>query len=187
MAAESPRISTSSSAARLSSSSLPGSQGGGSSSDVFLRLSLDQLNSKGLKPIQASSQIALATLEASNTGIEDGRQSLDPPTLLLLFTPFQLACETRSPALVSISIDCLGKLFSYNFWGRHSCYDVGDTGVEEVASDEVSQIDQDDVAVDSGGIMGLVIDSICDCFDGPDVDEKIQMQILKVIYEIFNF
>lgn len=162
------------------------------SSDVFIKLALEQIsNSKEAKKLQKlkdSCKNALTTLEtATKTNVLMDYQTLDK-----IFSPFQLACQSRLPALVSISIDCLGKLFSYNFWGKHEYFveDQPDDDMDEdpkkkspskKSTEDRDSMDAEPAPSGGGGIMGLVIDTICDSFAGAEnTDEKVQMQIVKV-------
>lgn len=61
---------------------------------------------------------------------------------------------TGSTNLVVIALDCLGKLISYNY----------------VTSDPKA--------------MESVVDLICECFVGEGTDEKVQLQIVKVIISL---
>jgi brefeldin A-inhibited guanine nucleotide-exchange protein len=112
-------------------------------------------------------------LEASN-----GHPAPSLTTLKTIFQPFQLACLSRQPVLASIAIDCLAKLFSYNYWGKPD--DGGepiDIDPENLSSPGVSPTD----AAPSTSLMGMVIDSICDSFSGGEnTDDRVQLQIIKV-------
>ncbi|KAJ3328889.1 guanine nucleotide exchange protein for ADP-robosylation factor [Blyttiomyces sp. JEL0837] len=86
---------------------------GAASADVFIRKALDELgNSKESKKYPALKEAikqALGVLESA---------AVDETAFQTLFKPFLLACQSRQPHLVTIAIDCLGKLFSYNYWSR---------------------------------------------------------------------
>lgn len=97
--------------------------------------------------------------------------------------------------MTSIAIDCLGKLFSYNFWGRHEYQGGGAEGDDEEGNNNISSngaaaaasAANDEDRANSmeneggGGIMALVIDTICESFaGGENTDEKVQVQIVKV-------
>jgi brefeldin A-inhibited guanine nucleotide-exchange protein len=180
--AEGSRISTSSIQSAVSASGSRSGCQSGSTSEVFIRLALDQLSNS--KDIKRNTNLLHSILVAQKTLEESSDDPLDHDTLLKILAPFQLACGTSAPALVSISIDCLGKLFSYNFWGRHAVYDEADPEIE--SPEDIASQAGDEPAESGSGIMGLVIDSICESFVGPDIEEKIQMQILKVIRKCDN-
>ncbi|KAJ3087061.1 guanine nucleotide exchange protein for ADP-robosylation factor [Quaeritorhiza haematococci] len=115
---------------RRSSSAVGVSQGGQgtTSSDVFIKLALEQLQSskeaRKFITLKDAAKTALAALDTLG-----GNAPVDQQTLQTLFQPFQLACQSRQPQLTSIAIDCLGKLFNYNYWGK---YDYEHDGGVEV-------------------------------------------------------
>ncbi|KAI8994988.1 hypothetical protein BDB01DRAFT_872611 [Pilobolus umbonatus] len=77
----------------------------------------------------------------------------------IILTALQLAIETRSVNLMTISLDCLGKLITYNY--------IADM------EDEVAQTQ----------VMEKVVDGICDCFIGEETDKKVQLQIIKALLD----
>ncbi|KAF7722533.1 guanine nucleotide exchange protein for ADP-robosylation factor [Apophysomyces ossiformis] len=77
----------------------------------------------------------------------------------VILTALQLAIDSRSTNLMTISIDCLGKFITYNYL--------------EDMEDEVAQTQ----------VMEKVVDSICDCFIGEETDEKVQLQIIKALLD----
>ncbi|XP_023389853.1 brefeldin A-inhibited guanine nucleotide-exchange protein 2-like [Pteropus vampyrus] len=74
------------------------------------------------------------------------------------FLPFELACQSKSPRVVSTSLDCLQKLIAYG-------HITGN-------------------ALDSGApgkrLIDRIVETICNCFQGPQTDEGVQLQIIKV-------
>ncbi|KAJ3051390.1 hypothetical protein HK097_007635, partial [Rhizophlyctis rosea] len=80
----------------------------GSSSDVFIRIALGQLNdakeTKKYAELRDAIKSALETLDTPST---TQPPTYDQQTLLQIFTPFRLACQTRQPVLSTISIDLL--------------------------------------------------------------------------------
>lgn len=77
----------------------------------------------------------------------------------VILTALQTAIDTRSANLMTIALDCLGKFITYNYLA-----DIED----EAAQSQV---------------MERVVDSICDSFIGEDTNEKVQLQIIKVLKE----
>jgi brefeldin A-inhibited guanine nucleotide-exchange protein len=88
-----------------------------------------------------------------------------------------MACHSGNPEMITIAIDCLGKLFTYNYWKF-----AADLKVESLKTTPPPDKD----AVDDGDNDGtsemitFVIDTICDTFTGESTDEKAQLQIIKV-------
>jgi len=80
------------------------------------------------------------------------------------FLPFSLACQSKTPRLVVISLDGIQKLIAYGHL----------TGNQpSVSNPEKRQID-------------VVVDTICNCFSGPQTDEGVQLQILKALLTILT-
>ncbi|KAJ3290032.1 guanine nucleotide exchange protein for ADP-robosylation factor [Borealophlyctis nickersoniae] len=194
---EAPRSST---ATAPSVASTPG--GGGASTDVFIKLALQQLTdakeAKKVANLKEAVKGALEILDSSNP-----YESLDSESIKTIFSPFQLACQSRQPQLASISIDLLGKLFSYNYWSRHDIQDLSppsetspptagaDLDIDQgkngrvSADDERSSLESDAGsgvgAGGNGGMIALVVDTICNSLWGENTDEKVQLQIVKAL------
>lgn len=104
----------------------------------------------------------------------DNPESSNPITV---FKPFQLACQTGIPELVTIAIDCLGKLFTYNYWKFAANIHV------EYTAKPIHPTEDDSIDNDNDGtseMITFVITTICDTFIGESTDEKVQLQIIKV-------
>ncbi|XP_055508524.1 brefeldin A-inhibited guanine nucleotide-exchange protein 2-like isoform X2 [Leucoraja erinacea] len=74
------------------------------------------------------------------------------------FLPFELACQSKSPRIVSTSLDCLQKLLAYGHI----------TGNAPDSSSGKRLIDR-------------IIETICGCFQGTQTDEGVQLQIIKAL------
>ncbi|KAI8821985.1 uncharacterized protein EV422DRAFT_586065 [Fimicolochytrium jonesii] len=175
------------------SSGTPPPTGQPQSSDVFIKLALEQLQAakeaKKLTPLRNASQSALEALESHTI--------MDSQSIQTIFSPFQIACRTRQPVLATIAIDCLGKLFTYNYWGKHEVILEGGAAVGGSVADldmeppmkESGRLSGDDDRSSmesepdgSGGMVALVVDTICDTFGGGEnTDEKVQLQIVKAL------
>ncbi|TPX34074.1 hypothetical protein SmJEL517_g03259 [Synchytrium microbalum] len=187
---------------------VPKSSNASQSSDVFIKLALEQLSSakegKKILQLRDSCSKASAALEALSVGRGDPSISI-----AAVFLPFQIACESRIPILASIAIDCLGKLFTYNYWsryeshddaasengtnntnkrtstssrGRQSRSDDDDTADDEARSSLDIEGDREDGGASGSGIVAQVIDTICDTFAGGETtDERVQLQIIKAL------
>lgn len=173
-----------------------------SSADVFIKAALDRFmnakESKKMTPLREAAKTALTALEAAA-----GHPNPSESTLQTIFIPFQLACQSKIPSLVSVSIDCLGKLFPYDYWGKpndggqDSELDVesmdsmvnGGSMKTTLISVEMNRLPSESVKrkASSGDVSGillsLVIETICECFSNGDLtDDKVQLQIIKVSY-----
>merc|ERR1719319_416259 len=80
------------------------------------------------------------------------------------FLPFELACQSKTPRLVVISLDGLQKLIAYGHMAGTS---------PSLSQPGKRQID-------------CVVDTICSCFSGPQTDEGVQLQILKALLTILT-
>ncbi|KAH6598916.1 hypothetical protein BASA50_003422 [Batrachochytrium salamandrivorans] len=163
------------------------SMGNSNSSDFFIRMALDMLQTskegRRNEPLKAAIRLATGALDST-----DGEQSP-----VAIFKPFQIACESGSAEMATIAIDCMGKLFTYDYWGRASEeYDisgkdglvVGAMGLKNQphAASLVDEQQEDDSDNDgTKGMISFVIGTICNGFAGESTDEKVQLQIIKAL------
>ncbi|XP_056440537.1 brefeldin A-inhibited guanine nucleotide-exchange protein 1-like isoform X2 [Gadus chalcogrammus] len=75
------------------------------------------------------------------------------------FLPFELACQSKCPRIVITSLDCLQKLIAYGHL----------TGSAP------------DSTAPGKKLIDRIIETICACFQGPQTDEGIQLQIIKAL------
>ena len=75
-----------------------------------------------------------------------------------------LACQSKTPRLVVISLDGIQKLIAYGHLTGASV---------SVENPTKRQID-------------VIVDTICSCFSGPQTDEGVQLQILKALLTILT-
>ncbi|KAM9436116.1 brefeldin A-inhibited guanine nucleotide-exchange protein 1 isoform 1-T1 [Clarias gariepinus] len=75
------------------------------------------------------------------------------------FLPFELACQSKCPRIVSTSLDCLQKLIAYGHL----------TGSAP------------DNTAPGKKLIDRIIETICGCFQGPQTDEGVQLQIIKAL------
>uniref|UniRef100_A0A7N8Y4Y1 ADP-ribosylation factor guanine nucleotide-exchange factor 2 (brefeldin A-inhibited) n=1 Tax=Mastacembelus armatus TaxID=205130 RepID=A0A7N8Y4Y1_9TELE len=73
--------------------------------------------------------------------------------------PFELACQSKSPRIVSTSLDCLQKLIAYG----HITGNAPDSRTP------------------GKRLIDRVVETICNCFQGPQTDEGVQLQIIKAL------
>ncbi|KAJ3414515.1 guanine nucleotide exchange protein for ADP-robosylation factor [Chytridiales sp. JEL 0842] len=172
----------------------PHTSPGGNSDVFFIKSALEQLlnarEAKRIKPLTDSVKSSLTALDTPNPDLN---------VIQTILQPFQLACQSRQPSLAIIAIDCLGKLFTYNYWSRNNIQENSWGDANVVANDEGDGakskkdpgVDEDrDDPTDStsgsgsneGGLIKQVIDTICDTFSGGEnTDEKLQLQIVKAL------
>ncbi|XP_068604225.1 brefeldin A-inhibited guanine nucleotide-exchange protein 1 [Brachionichthys hirsutus] len=75
------------------------------------------------------------------------------------FLPFELACQSKCPRIVITSLDCLQKLIAYGHL----------TGSAP------------DNTAPGKRLIDRIIETICACFQGPQTDEGVQLQIIKAL------
>jgi brefeldin A-inhibited guanine nucleotide-exchange protein len=75
------------------------------------------------------------------------------------FLPFELACQSKSPKIVIIALDCIQKLLAYGHLTGNSI----------------------DPKNSSRLLIDTIVETICSCFSGPSTDEGIQLQIIKAL------
>uniref|UniRef100_A0A674C395 ARF guanine nucleotide exchange factor 2 n=1 Tax=Salmo trutta TaxID=8032 RepID=A0A674C395_SALTR len=73
--------------------------------------------------------------------------------------PFELACQSKSPRVVSTSLDCLQKLIAYG----HITGNASDSSAP------------------GKRLIDRLVETICNCFQGPQTDEGVQLQIVKAL------
>ncbi|MBN3299867.1 BIG2 protein, partial [Amia calva] len=73
--------------------------------------------------------------------------------------PFELACQSKSPRVVSTSLDCLQKLIAYG----HITGNAPDSGAP------------------GKRLIDRILETVCNCFQGPQTDEGVQLQIIKAL------
>uniref|UniRef100_A0A3P8URS3 ARF guanine nucleotide exchange factor 2 n=1 Tax=Cynoglossus semilaevis TaxID=244447 RepID=A0A3P8URS3_CYNSE len=73
--------------------------------------------------------------------------------------PFELACQSKSPRIVSTSLDCLQKLIAYG----HITGNAPDSKTP------------------GKRLIDRLLETICNCFQGPQTDEGVQLQIIKAL------
>uniref|UniRef100_A0A8C1KP78 ADP-ribosylation factor guanine nucleotide-exchange factor 2 (brefeldin A-inhibited) n=1 Tax=Cyprinus carpio TaxID=7962 RepID=A0A8C1KP78_CYPCA len=138
---------------------------------MFLSRALEKiLADKEVKRSQHSQlrkacQVALAALKQSVKKEEkkaDG--TVVPPRANYIeadkyVLPFELACQSKSPRIVSTSLDCLQKLIAYG----HITGNAPDSGAP------------------GKRLIDRLVETICNCFQGPQTDEGVQLQIIKAL------
>jgi brefeldin A-inhibited guanine nucleotide-exchange protein len=129
-----------------------------------------QLKSRSFEKSQQEHLTITFTIDAL-----DHPESSNP---LAVFKPFQMVCQSGNPELITIAIDCLGKLFTYNYWkfaaGIHVEHQQQKKSHE--GADEEADNDNDGTSE----MITFVINTICEGFIGENTDDKVQLQIIKV-------
>ncbi|ORX43829.1 hypothetical protein BCR36DRAFT_360675 [Piromyces finnis] len=147
-------------------------------SDLFVKVALEQISThretRKYRELKESCKSTLKLLEqiSLDTVSLDLRGSL----VCEILHPFELACQTKSSSLQSIAIDCLGKLFTYDYWEK--LYQYNEDHKKRL---QKHNIDFDKSSDDKVNWIDFSIDLICNCFSGGDTNEEIQTQITKAL------
>ncbi len=73
------------------------------------------------------------------------------------FLPFEYACKSKSPRIMETSLDCIQKLIAHGY----------------IMADEKNlQLNQQ--------LINRITRVICNCFEGPHIEDAVQLQIIKV-------
>uniref|UniRef100_A0A8B9LIY9 ADP-ribosylation factor guanine nucleotide-exchange factor 2 (brefeldin A-inhibited) n=1 Tax=Astyanax mexicanus TaxID=7994 RepID=A0A8B9LIY9_ASTMX len=131
---------------------------------MFLSRALERiLSDKELKRSQHSQlrkacQVALGELRGhdKNDFIPPKANYIEADKYVL---PFELACQSKCPRIVSTSLDCLQKLIAYG----HITGNAPDSGAP------------------GKRLIDRLVETICNCFQGPQTDEGVQLQIIKAL------
>uniref|UniRef100_A0A8B9RL26 ADP-ribosylation factor guanine nucleotide-exchange factor 2 (brefeldin A-inhibited) n=1 Tax=Astyanax mexicanus TaxID=7994 RepID=A0A8B9RL26_ASTMX len=137
---------------------------------MFLSRALERiLSDKELKRSQHSQlrkacQVALGELRCCETASQPPVLGLIPPKANYIeadkyVLPFELACQSKCPRIVSTSLDCLQKLIAYG----HITGNAPDSGAP------------------GKRLIDRLVETICNCFQGPQTDEGVQLQIIKAL------
>ncbi|XP_014868506.1 PREDICTED: brefeldin A-inhibited guanine nucleotide-exchange protein 2 isoform X2 [Poecilia mexicana] len=135
---------------------------------MFLSRALEKiLSDKELKRSQHSQlrkacQVALDEIKEELEKQKDG--TVVPPKANYIeadkyVLPFELACQSKSPRIVSTSLDCLQKLIAYG----HITGNAPDNKAP------------------GKRLIDRLVETICNCFQGPQTDEGVQLQIIKAL------
>ncbi|CAL1607164.1 unnamed protein product [Knipowitschia caucasica] len=146
----------------------PQAQTSSSGSTMFLSRALEKiLSDRELKKSQhgalkAACQSALDEIKAELEKQKDG--TVVPPRANYIdadkyVLPFELACQSKSPRIVSTSLDCLQKLIAYG-------HITGNTPDPECPGRR---------------LIDRLVETVCNCFTGPQTDEGVQLQIIKAL------
>ncbi|GME76396.1 unnamed protein product [Ambrosiozyma monospora] len=127
-------------------------------------------------------------VKAANKAIEILKTGVLPDEATI-FSPLKLACEKPNTEAKIEALDCLGKIFSFNVFNQPIYIDYKKSKPDlktEVDMDANVENNQDDASTANGGsskvlLIDAAIQVIISCFDGEGTDEKIELQVIKVL------
>ncbi|KAK0550673.1 guanine nucleotide exchange protein for ADP-robosylation factor [Tilletia horrida] len=163
-------------------------------SAVFVISALESLQSakdaRRHKELKETAQRALEMIRAASASAPKAGAPQPQPSAAetvvdprIIFEPLRLAIISRSPTLMTTSLDCIGKLISYGFFVEDTDPDSSSSGAgtdwqsNNADLETGSQSGQDAASMP---LLDLVTSTICDAFD-ESVDEKAQLQIIKAL------
>ena len=76
------------------------------------------------------------------------------------FLPFEMASKCKSPRVVETSLDCIQKLIAHGYLNESFCAEQSSVGKYQ--------------------LVQRVTKTICQCFEGPHIEDVVQLQIVKV-------
>ncbi|CAI5778238.1 A-inhibited guanine nucleotide-exchange 2 isoform X1 [Podarcis lilfordi] len=112
--------------------------------------------------LRRACQVALDEIKAELEKQSQGNETTPKANFIeadKYFLPFELACQSKSPRIVSTSLDCLQKLIAYG----HITGNAPDSGAP------------------GKRLIDRIVETICNCFQGPQTDEGVQLQIIKAL------
>ncbi|XP_053102736.1 brefeldin A-inhibited guanine nucleotide-exchange protein 2 isoform X1 [Hemicordylus capensis] len=112
--------------------------------------------------LRRACQVALDEIKAELEKQSQGSEATPKANFIeadKYFLPFELACQSKSPRIVSTSLDCLQKLIAYG----HITGNAPDSGAP------------------GKRLIDRIVETICSCFQGPQTDEGVQLQIIKAL------
>ncbi|TKA81980.1 hypothetical protein B0A49_00475 [Cryomyces minteri] len=125
------------------------------SSMVFVVTALETIaaskDARKRKPLGDATQRALSTIKSEGDPTQTNPE--------ILFLPLRLATEASAVAIVTVALDCIGKLISYSYFSVPSETQTG--------------------GPQAPPLIERAIDTICDCFQGEATPVEVQLQIIK--------
>ncbi|CAG8739304.1 15354_t:CDS:2, partial [Acaulospora morrowiae] len=141
-----------------------------SSSVVFIINALESIGAnkecKRNKKLKESVHKALGSIKQKDS--EDTTGDAD-----IIFEPFQIACQAKVSPLMITSLDCIGKLFSYNYFIE--------CDTPHTPASETKQQGEEDKNDSEKALIDRAVDVVCDCFVGENTDDQVQLQIIKAL------
>ena len=77
------------------------------------------------------------------------------------FIPFEAACKCKSPKIMETALDTIQKLIAHGYLNNSA---------NQSSSSSISKQQ----------LVQRLTKTICQCFEGPHIDESVQLQIIKV-------
>jgi brefeldin A-inhibited guanine nucleotide-exchange protein len=128
--------------------------------------------------------------------ITESLEGLENPNTIqmIIFTPFKIACRSGIEELQTIAIDCLGKLFAYQYWKRSEAVPLAKTAFplpqkkqKDKEKDDTGVFEDDHEVEEVVNQMNTyAINTICESFEGESTAEKVQLQIIKALQQAAN-
>ncbi|TID29494.1 hypothetical protein CANINC_001889 [Pichia inconspicua] len=105
------------------------------------------------------------------------------PSEELIFEPLKLTCEQSNIEAKILALDCLSKIFTFNLFTKPIYLDYKSNNSHPKSPTE-SDMDGDlNVAIKDGNVLLIeaAINVVVSCYEGEGTDEKVEMQIIRVL------
>jgi brefeldin A-inhibited guanine nucleotide-exchange protein len=140
------------------------------SADMFLTRGLQKiLTEKEIKKsvnaqLKKQCEISLADFkkESNDNKSTNNSQYIQIDDVEKYFLPFEMACKSKVPRIVETSLDCIQKLIAHGYLNESASLHPSSTITKQQFIQRITK-------------------TIYQCFEGPDIDDNVQLQIIKVI------
>ena len=93
------------------------------------------------------------------------------------FEPLKIACLSKNPKMMEVSLDCIQKLIAYN-------YLRGEIKIENPNKDANESKEDNDVRSIQRTMMDDIIEVICSCNDSQDDNVQLQVTNYLILFTI---
>ncbi|ANZ74632.1 BA75_00765T0 [Komagataella pastoris] len=170
---------------RTASSSTINSSQMGSATIGFIKSSFEKIVSKCHKKD--------ADLKVKCTRIIEKLNSGDVPEVIEIFEPLNLACQSKTVDIKVTALDCLGKMFTFNVFSEPQ---IPESSVPKEMLQYWTNILRTQTKIDQAALEGtalpyengdtvplidIAIETIAECFEGEGTNEKVELQVVKVL------
>lgn len=122
-------------------------------------------------------------VQKCSTVLEILKTGVMPPEDII-FEPLKLACEQSNIEAKILALDCLSKIFTFNLFTKPIYWDYSTQGKVKASKAKVNTDEDLDVSTVQSGKVLLIeaaINVVVSCFEGEGTDERVELQIIKVL------
>lgn len=126
---------------------------------AFIRESLESI--LAIKEVTKKSTEFVTAANSALKTLKSGQM----PTEAAIFEPLRLACAQKNVLAKIAALDCLGKIFTFNVFNQPVFVPyAGESGQKTPVP-----------------LVEAAISEICNCFEGEGTDERVELQIIRVL------